>query len=511
MDLLFVVGALMGLDGLALPPDTVTAALEAECRAGVTIACDASWHSPEGKVDVAALQAAARPGCDAGDPVACAALGMGGVYSSVGVITGWTPGFAEAKGALTRACDAGVLRACTEVARLGLYAEAQTEAGAGPSAPLIAMADLCAEGEITACLWEGRFRAWGVGGKEDHAVAKATWAKACEGGHPVACAGLREAPADLEALCVQGAVSACQSLPDEYRAHEAVAATLARSCAAGRIEDCAPLPSTAPGIDRLERALLACEQRLSGCVDVSRVLRGPTPAVDEAALRDACAGGRGAACHGLGWLRLREIKDRTDLPAVAARFRWGCDAGFAPSCRELAALQVERLAEGAMPDQALAVLETGCGRGSARACELLTNLAHDREQVARSKVFESAGASVGGFPFLQAWLTTTGAEGVESTRPVPRKRIRPEYPDLAKPLARRLSTCAVVVELDPRGTPTASAAHGCHPYYLAATEELGLSWRFEPLTDTNENAYDLTIVYALEGAALAAPIGAAGY
>lgn len=512
MDVLFVIGAMLGLDGMELSPARSKELLAAACAAGTDLACDGSWHA-HGRVDLAALAASARPRCEAKDPVGCAALGMAETRTAVGGLARTAPTWDAGRVHLAEACAAGVARACTEDSRIVMLLDPATTPEAVDLAPHRQLAAGCAAGEPVACLLSAEINENGWGGKVDAAAGAALRAKACEAGVPSACPTGGATADRLAALCAAGSRSACVALVESGALTAEVRAgaldLLARGCGHRDVDACRTLAAERdrPWVDRVGALAQGCERDAMACLDLAALLRPQIGARETEALDASCAAGSAASCHELAWRLLRDPAGAFGVPMVEDRLRRGCAAGFAASCRELATLQGQGLLGVAGEEARLATYDRACVGGSWSGCLALATLAEGRGATEVAQAFRATANGLIGVPYPEIdWKrprrAAPGTEPVGEvlvhwSEVVPVSRTAPEYPASARAVSLE-GDCVVRIRVGRDGVPDAAVARNCHRLFVGPTEAAALGWRFRPPPGTTDLVvFDLTVKYRL--------------
>lgn len=196
------------LHALVAPPELLESTYRALCDGGFALACGwEAWHAPGSPIDLERLRVF-EPACEAGDPVACVPLAWSLYHDAPGAVAGPGPDRDRAARLLADACDAGLLRACSELATLRDDPEEAAalllegcERGDGhaclhlgqvllPTRPQRARAMLehaVAAGEAAAWYELGRWWDEGHGGASDPPSAEEAWQRGCASGALEAC------------------------------------------------------------------------------------------------------------------------------------------------------------------------------------------------------------------------------------------------------------------------------------------------------------------------------------
>jgi len=502
LDLLYVVGALLGLDDLSPASANLEPALAALCAQEDVLACDPRWRVPGGGLLPDVLRAAALPHCESGEAEACAAAGLAELYTAAGVLDPQAPTWDAGLAHLDQACTGGVARACTERERVRMYLDPAKSVEAVNPAPLAALGRLCEAGEPTACLLTGVATRDGWVAKADEEGAKPLLESACRAGHLAACAPVRPAAEDA-ALCAAGSLWACRGLvthttveggadPESLRIlGDACRREQAGAC--GRIYAYEHARGSMTWLRRVELLARSCEASRGGdCSSLALLLHDPDrPALP--GLLEQCQGGDGAACY--AWVMVEERQPHgedgwDEVEGVAIR---GCDAGFLPACKEGALWSTQPAGLTGYAPNLPARFTTACRQGSGRACQALASVSAQRGFPWLDAVWTASARSIWGKPY--PWSAVSGSPVIDVR---PSHREAPSYPPDLRGLHVPRMVCTAYVRIGADGVPLAALATQCPARLMAVTEAVAMKWLFFPIEPAQEVGFDVTFQYQLK-------------
>lgn len=391
------------------PPAAATACYDLAKR---LVSDPASLDAP---LDLPAVAAAYRSGCDGGHTESCAALGL-----MVQDGRGAKRDLEAARGLYQKACDGGRGVGCFN---LGLMYGSGTAGSIDVERANRHFAEAaerykksCDRGELAWCMNLGVLYENGYGQKADHERSLTIYRDACGRGHGDSCVNWslqelygRGVPADpssavrrLRATCAgEREFLACgvlgqvlsRGFPGVERAPTEAVKHLTRGCGGGVKQACfmlAAMHGMGDGLTRdpeKERAALsrACQLgSADSCYMIAEIEYGKEDDASLLSAREyygrACAIGHGEGCAKSAALAEQANAD-ADSPAatrtsgdqpdidkaeIMARYTDSCRLGFAPACGVL----IERGVALPLPEKrALIMYESACRQGIDKACE----------------------------------------------------------------------------------------------------------------------------------------------
>lgn len=526
------VSASLGIDGIYLTSDKVDPMLSAACNAGQSVACDQSWRPPKGHSNPDALMMAAKDPCIAGNAEACVAYGWGATQYQPGIVAPWLDTFAAGVAALRSTCEAGLPRACTELARALMYSDpAATPAEINPEPSTLAR-QACEAGDTTGCLLYAQALEGGWGIAADQDAAKESYERACSGGQISACyaaawldyrnttppndAAEAALTAELEQACAGGVSKACGQLADRLdpaTSAERVMDLHRQACEGGDVLGCTGLAQQLwqkPHHDAWEAlwlAEVACEQNSDeACVLAHEIHFAADPAF--ASAKSLCEDGDSLACNLLGWQATAKASSEAAWSKPGPLYTKACEGGWLPACTELAWYEEAGIGVPPNPELAWAHLDHACRGGYTRECSRLAGYAarfpDKPEMVKAQKTLSLIGCATMEQPYCaitQPLVSTTADEPPKGNllQQVTYK-IAPTFPYIAKSYSVTETTCTLQLHVSERGVPQSAAPLTCHPLFRASAEQASMLWRFKPTIKDGtptEADFSLKIKYTL--------------